>query len=102
LREEIVRRTDAKAGTDGVSSEPITLRVESRDCSNLNIYDTPGFRLGGDAKLKDEIVEMVERMVAPKNRIIICLDQSTTEWVNSFSRALVLMGEGTTGSITNF
>lgn len=78
LAHEIMRRTNEKAGRgnpscifrfifagDGVSSSPIILSVEYCNCwfflvvkfrvissSNLNIYDVPGFRLGGDEKLK--------------------------------------------------
>ncbi|KAH3742895.1 dynamin family GTPase [Pelomyxa schiedti] len=90
LSQEIIRRTNEKAGRgDSVSPSPIILRVEYCNCSNLNIYDTPGFRLGGDDKLRSEIREMVQRIIEPKHRIIICLEQSTVEAVNTVSRPLV-------------
>ncbi|KAF2073270.1 hypothetical protein CYY_005432 [Polysphondylium violaceum] len=91
LTEEIVKRTNEKTGSSGerVSAEPIFLRVEFAGCSNLNIYDTPGFRKGGDERLKHEIGEMVKKLIQPKNRIIVCLEQSNVEWANTISRPLV-------------
>jgi hypothetical protein len=51
LVHEIVRRTNEKAGRgEHVSAAPIILRVEYAHCANLTIYDTPGFRLGGDVR----------------------------------------------------
>eukprot|EP01117_Protostelium_nocturnum_P012903 TRINITY_DN4779_c0_g1_i2.p1 TRINITY_DN4779_c0_g1~~TRINITY_DN4779_c0_g1_i2.p1 ORF type:complete len:736 (+),score=227.12 TRINITY_DN4779_c0_g1_i2:69-2276(+) len=90
LVDEIVRRTNEKAGhsPDRVSDVPIILRVEYSNCANLTIYDTPGFRLGGDERLKNDIKEMVHKLIAPKNRIIVCLEQSTVEWANSTSRPM--------------
>jgi hypothetical protein len=90
LCDEIVRRTNNVAGRgDRVSASPIILRVEYCHCSNLNIYDTPGFRIGGDEKLKSEILDMVKKLIEPKHRIIVCLEQSTVEWANTVSRPLV-------------
>ncbi|EGC35126.1 hypothetical protein DICPUDRAFT_33855 [Dictyostelium purpureum] len=91
LTEEIVRRTNERTGRSGdrVSAVPIFLRVEYAHCSNLNIYDTPGFRKGGDERLKHEISEMVKKLIEPKNRIIVCLEQSNVEWANTISRPLV-------------
>lgn len=72
LCEEIVKRTNTIAGKgDRVSSLPIILRVEFCHCSNLNVYDTPGFRIGGDEKLKGEIMDMVLKLVEPKHRYLI-------------------------------
>jgi hypothetical protein len=44
----LAKRTDALVGrkTDRVSSKPIILRVEYKNCANLTIIDTPGYRLG--------------------------------------------------------
>ncbi|KAL6054695.1 putative Interferon-induced GTP-binding protein Mx2 [Balamuthia mandrillaris] len=90
LVDEIVRRTNEKAGRgEGVCAQPIILRVEYAHCSNLTIYDTPGFRLGGDTRLKEEIEKMVQDLMRPSNRIIVCLEQSTVEWANSSSRPIV-------------
>ena len=91
LCEEICRRTNEVAGEndDSVSSKPIILRVEYYLCANLTIYDTPGFRLRGDEKLKNEIEEMVIEIMKPPHRIIICLEQSTVEWANTNSRPIV-------------
>eukprot|EP01105_Mastigella_eilhardi_P002304 TRINITY_DN1282_c0_g1_i1.p1 TRINITY_DN1282_c0_g1~~TRINITY_DN1282_c0_g1_i1.p1 ORF type:complete len:782 (-),score=270.13 TRINITY_DN1282_c0_g1_i1:25-2370(-) len=90
LSQEIVRRTNEKAGSgDCVCDSPIILCVEYTNCSNLNIYDTPGFRLGGDEKLKLEIKDMVRRLIEPRHRFIVCLEQSTVESVNTVSRPIV-------------
>jgi hypothetical protein len=90
LSAEIRRRTNEKAGDgDQVSDEPIILRVEYAHCSNLTIYDTPGFRLRGDEKLRNDIERMVLKLIAPEHRIIVCLEQSTTEWSNTTSRPIV-------------
>ena len=91
LLDEITRRTNERAGvgSDKVSDIPIILRVEFKECANLTIYDTPGYRLGGDERLKSEITRMVSKLLEPKHRIIICLEQSTVEWANSSSRPIV-------------
>ena len=90
LAREIARRTAAVAGARGdrVSERPIVLRVEYRGCPNLNIYDTPGFRLGGSERLRDDIRRMVLRIAEPRHRVIVCLEQSTVEWANTVSRPL--------------
>lgn len=49
-------------------------------CANITIYDTPGFRLGGDDRIRNDIQTMVRRIMEPPNRIIVCLEQSTVEW----------------------
>lgn len=88
LSEEIIRRTEALVGTNKnrVSAQPIILRVEYKNCANLTIIDTPGFRLGGDERLLRDIESMVMELIKPLNRIIVCLEQSTVEWANSLSR----------------
>ena len=91
LAREIGRRTAAVAGARGdrVSDVPIVLRVEYRGCPNLNIYDTPGFRLGGSERLREDIRRMVLRIAEPRHRVVVCLEQSTVEWANTVSRPLV-------------
>ncbi|XP_049849889.1 dynamin-like protein C [Schistocerca gregaria] len=91
LSAEIMRRTNSKAGSlnDRVSDVPIILRVRYKSCANLTIFDTPGFRLGGSETLRSDIEDIVMRIASPKHRIIICLDQSTVEWVNTASRPLI-------------
>lgn len=91
LAREIGRRTAAVAGARGdcVSDVPIVLRVEYRGCPNLNIYDTPGFRLCGSERLREDIRRMVLRIAEPRHRVIVCLEQSTVEWANTVSRPLV-------------
>ncbi len=58
-------------------------------CANITIYDTPGFRLGGDERIRSDILSMVRRIMEPSNRIIVCLEQSTVEWANTTSRPIV-------------
>ncbi|BFU20479.1 dynamin family protein [Entamoeba histolytica HM-1:IMSS-B] len=89
LSKEISSRTCDVAGRTSVSNKPLILRIEFSGCSNLTIIDTPGFRLGGDETLKEDIDQMVKELITPSNRIIVCLEQSTTEWANSVSRPLV-------------
>jgi len=75
LAKEIQKRTNAIAGKEGdkVSASPIILRVLYAHCANLTIWDTPGFRLGGDPTLRKEIEAMVLRIAAPSHRFIICV-----------------------------
>lgn len=89
LSREIASRTRDVAGSTNVSNKPLVLRVEYTGCSNLTIIDTPGFRIGGDESLKNDILAMVKELIQPPNRIIVCLEQSTTEWANSISRPIV-------------
>jgi len=91
LSKEISRRTNKVAGKNKntVSSLPIVLRVEYANCANLTMIDTPGFRLGGNESLRNEIARMNFRLMSPKNRIIVCLEQSTVEWANTTSRPIV-------------
>jgi GTPase SAR1 family protein len=89
LSAEITRRTNLVPNSEMVSDRPIVLRVQYNKCSNLTIYDTPGFRLGGDERLRLRIRDMVTRLITPEHRIIVCLEQSTVEWANSNSRPIV-------------
>lgn len=91
LAREIADRTDRKAGFNkgSVSDAPIVLRVRYDRCANLTIYDTPGFRLTGDEKLRVDIEEMVMKLISPPHRIIVCLEQATVEWANTNSRQFV-------------
>lgn len=45
--------------------------------------------MGGDERLKTQIITMVTNLIKPLNRIIVCLEQSTVEWANSTSRPIV-------------
>lgn len=87
------------AGSDGsrVHSKPIILRVEFASCANLTIYDTPGFRIGGDAQLAHDIRAMVQDLIAPPDRLIVCLEQSTVEWANRCEWPAAFCGGGIGG-----
>ncbi|KAL7718689.1 Dynamin-type G domain-containing protein [Entamoeba marina] len=89
LSREINNKTCEVAGRQNVSKKPLVLRVEYCNCSNLTIIDTPGFRLGGEEDLREDISLMVKELIQPSHRIIVCLEQSTTEWANSVSRPIV-------------
>nr|QYA18543.1 dynamin 1-like protein [Clandestinovirus] len=91
LSAELMRRTDKKTGKNKhcVSDSPIVLRVRFAKCANLTIYDTPGFRLGGLESLRQDIENMVLKLIQPEHRIIVCLEQSTIEWANTNSRPFV-------------
>jgi len=91
LTNEIIKRTNDKCGIgDNVSKEPIVLRVNYINSSNLTIIDTPGFRIGGDDKIKNDIKNMVKDLIKDQSRMIICLEQSTVEWANTVSRPFVV------------
>lgn len=85
---EINRRTEILVGKtkDRVSAEPIILQVHYKHSANLTIFDTPGFRINGDERLSQDIERMVYELIAPKHRLIVCLEQSTVEWANTISR----------------
>lgn len=51
LETEIKKRTEALCGKNKVHHWPIILRVLYKNCANLTIYDTPGFRY-----LKDNLL----------------------------------------------
>eukprot|EP00027_Filamoeba_sp_ATCC50430_P017323 CAMPEP_0168573610 /NCGR_PEP_ID=MMETSP0413-20121227/18631_1 /TAXON_ID=136452 /ORGANISM="Filamoeba nolandi, Strain NC-AS-23-1" /LENGTH=604 /DNA_ID=CAMNT_0008606881 /DNA_START=1 /DNA_END=1816 /DNA_ORIENTATION=- len=82
LVDEIIRRTNERAGA---SPDRVSDVLQLRQFDYL---DTPGFRLGGNEQLKTEIQNMVVKLIQPKHRIIVCLEQSTVEWANSVSRPM--------------
>lgn len=97
LEQEIKRRTTEVCGRISVSSRPIILRIRYKHCSNLTIIDTPGFRkqhgpssgntmIGAteEVQLADKIHRMVLNLIKHPHRLIICLEQSTVEWVFNF------------------
>lgn len=44
--------------------------------------------MGGDESLKNEIQDMVMKLIQPRHRLIVCLEQSTVEWANTVSRPI--------------
>jgi succinate dehydrogenase flavin-adding protein (antitoxin of CptAB toxin-antitoxin module) len=89
LEGEIKRRTDEVCGPDGVSSIPIILNIHYKYCANLTIIDTPGFRKGDNDPLGAKIEKMVMNLLKAKERVIVCLEQSTVEWCNSQVRPMI-------------
>jgi hypothetical protein len=86
---QIKKKTFALCGNSKVSSRPIILRVEYKYCSNLTIYDTPGFRKGDNDPLGERIQRMVLNLIKHKHRLIVCLEQSTVEWCNTQVKPII-------------
>eukprot|EP00958_Prasinococcus_capsulatus_P011091 scaffold1085_cov407-Prasinococcus_capsulatus_cf.AAC.97 len=89
VAEVIRQRTEdllAKTG-QAVSSKPIVMRAEYKYSPNLTIVDTPGLiiksRNGEPENTPDVIKNMVKEQIAPSNRLILFLQQSTVEWASS-------------------
>lgn len=87
--ESIKERTAALLSKLGASvcAKPIIMRAEYAFCPNLTIIDTPGLilkaRNGDDESTPDEILTMVKQLCAPRNRIILFLQQASVEWASS-------------------
>jgi hypothetical protein len=87
--EAIKARTGALLAKLGASvcAKPIVMRAEYAFCPNLTIIDTPGLilkaRNGDDESTPDEILTMVKQFCAPRNRIILFLQQASVEWASS-------------------
>lgn len=90
IENEIRRRTEAVCGRDGVSAKVIGIKVLYKYCSNLTIYDTPGFRKGAlNDPLSDKIYKMNTIFMQEPNKLIVCLEQSTVEWCNTQMRPII-------------
>jgi len=73
-----------------ISAKPIILKIKYKECVNIVVYDTPGFRrrdvkdLGDDdfddENISEKIEEMVMDIISSKNKTIVALQQSSTEW----------------------
>uniref|UniRef100_A0A061RLP0 Dynamin-related gtpase n=1 Tax=Tetraselmis sp. GSL018 TaxID=582737 RepID=A0A061RLP0_9CHLO len=89
IAEAIRQRTESHLRELGatVSSKPIVMRAEFAYCPNLTIIDTPGFILKARHEeadtTPDDIMRMVKAEVAPQNRLILFLQQSSVEWASS-------------------
>lgn len=65
-----------------VSEECFFIKVSHQHCHNMNIIDTPGL-IEDESEMSDDIKRMVIDFCKKENRILICVEQSTTEWKNS-------------------
>jgi predicted GTPase len=65
------------------------MKVSYKDCSNLTVYDTPGFRKGLEDPLGQKIQNIVLNLIKPTNRVIVCLEQSTVEFCNTQVRPII-------------
>jgi hypothetical protein len=54
------------------------------------IIDTPGLKIGGDKVVRESIEEMISELIAPKNRLIICIEQNIAEWANTVSQLAIM------------
>ena len=70
-----------------MSAKPIVMRAEYAYCPNLTIIESPGFvlsaRKGEPESTPESIMSMVKDLSAPPHRLILFLQQSTTEWCSS-------------------
>ena len=82
-----------RLGGKTVSAKPIVMRAQFAYCPNLTIIDTPGFilkaRQSDDPDSPEDIRSMVRELIAPPNRTILFLQQSSVEWCNSMFLSLV-------------
>eukprot|EP00897_Mesotaenium_endlicherianum_P009499 jgi/Mesen1/8578/ME000497S07977 len=87
IRDRTEAHLRALGSATAVSAKAIVLRAEYAFCPNLTIIDTPGFILkakhGEPASTPADIAAMVKELMAPPNRIILFLQQSSVEWCSS-------------------
>lgn len=67
----------------------VIIRIRYKYCSNLTIYDMPGFRKGETDPLGGKILHIVTKILQNPHRIIVCLEQSTVEWCNTQVRPII-------------
>lgn len=89
MAEEIRNRTNEYCGESSIRSRPIVIRISYKNASNLTVYDLPGFRANPEDPHGEYIKQLAQKICKPKNRILLCLEQSTVEYVNSQSRPIV-------------
>eukprot|EP00033_Pygsuia_biforma_P001716 GCRY01001922.1.p1 GENE.GCRY01001922.1~~GCRY01001922.1.p1 ORF type:complete len:876 (+),score=240.06 GCRY01001922.1:181-2628(+) len=73
--ENIANRLSALNHIDGFSDKPILLKIEHSRLCNLIIVDTPGWR-----SKEPELDALIKKEMAPKNRLILCLEDSCMSW----------------------
>ncbi|KXS13084.1 putative sorting protein [Gonapodya prolifera JEL478] len=96
IRDEIVRDTASKAGTNGgISKDPINLRIYSPNVLTLTLVDLPGLTkvpVGDQPKDIEHMVrEMILGYIKVPNAIILAVTAANTDLANSDS--LKLAGE---------
>ncbi|ODQ77247.1 hypothetical protein BABINDRAFT_67793 [Babjeviella inositovora NRRL Y-12698] len=88
IRQEIVRETDAKTGTNlGISAVPINLRIYSPHVLTLTLVDLPGLTkvpVGDQPKdIEKQIRDMLMKFISKPNAIILSVNAANTDLANS-------------------
>ncbi|KAI8142686.1 Dynamin central region-domain-containing protein [Fennellomyces sp. T-0311] len=88
IREEIVRDTELKTGKNqGISPQPINLRVFSPNVLTLTMVDLPGLTkvpVGDQPKdIEKQIREMILKYITKPNAIILAVTAANTDLANS-------------------
>lgn len=75
-----------------ISPKPIILKIKYKECVNIIVYDTPGFRRRNvddtdmeedylaDENISEKIESMVMDIISDKSKTIVALEQSSIEW----------------------
>ncbi|KTW29785.1 vacuolar protein sorting-associated protein 1 [Pneumocystis carinii B80] len=87
IREEIIRETESKTGTKGISPIPINLRIYSPNVLTLTLVDLPGLTkvpVGDQPKdIEKQIREMILKYINKPNAIILAVTAANTDLANS-------------------
>ncbi|KAI9489837.1 putative vacuolar dynamin-like GTPase VpsA [Zychaea mexicana] len=88
IRDEIVRDTELKTGKNqGISPQPINLRVFSPNVLTLTMVDLPGLTkvpIGDQPKdIEKQIREMILKYITKPNAIILAVTAANTDLANS-------------------
>ncbi|CCJ31013.1 unnamed protein product [Pneumocystis jirovecii] len=87
IREEIIRETESKTGSKGISPIPINLRIYSPNVLTLTLVDLPGLTkvpVGDQPKdIEKQIREMILKYISKPNAIILAVTAANTDLANS-------------------
>jgi dynamin 1-like protein len=88
IRDEIVRETDKMTGKNqGVSANPINLRVYSPNVLTLTLVDLPGLTkvpVGDQPRdIEKQIKDMILKYISKSNAIILAVTAANTDLANS-------------------
>ncbi|KAK9448685.1 Dynamin central region-domain-containing protein [Limtongia smithiae] len=88
IRDEIVRETESKTGTNGgISNTPINLRIYSPNVLTLTLVDLPGLTkvpVGDQPRDIERLIrEMVLKYITKPNAIILAVTAANTDLANS-------------------
>ncbi|KAL9093612.1 MAG: hypothetical protein Q9159_000141 [Coniocarpon cinnabarinum] len=109
IRDEIVKETDSKTGKNqGISPQPINLRIYSPNVLTLTLVDLPGLTkvpVGDQPRdIERQIREMVLKQITKPNAIILAVTAANTDLANSdglkLAREVDPEGQRTIGVLT--